>query len=319
MSVVFAIVAQLVHVVLMFAAALLLADVIEWLKARFLGYRGRPIGQLWRDLRRLARKQPVIAENASPLFLAAPYVAFAAVATAASLTPSFASGMVFAPLADLLVIAGLLALARGVMALAAVDIGTAIGGVGASRTIVYAAFAQPALFVVFLTFGLVAGTTNIDAISEALRDSAVGIRASLGMALVSLVVVAIAQMGRPPLANAGTRWEPAMLSEAMMLEYSGRDLALLEATEALRLALWLSLIAVLFMPYGVVPAAAGPLAWLAGIGLWAAKLLVLGCGLAVLECGFALMRDARVPEFLGAAALLGLLALTLLFASQGLV
>jgi formate hydrogenlyase subunit 4 len=319
MSVVLAIIAQLVHVALTFAAALLLVDLIEWMKSRLLGRTGPPLGRLWRDLHRLARKQPVIAENASPLFLAAPYVAFAAVATAASLTPSFATGMVFAPLADLLVIAGLLALACAVMALAAMDVGTAIGGGAASRTISYAALAQPALFLVLLTFGLLAGTTNLDAIAETLREGAVGIRASLGMALVSLMAIAIAQMGRSPAANANTRCEPAMLSEAAMLEYSGRDLALLEATDALRLALWLSLIAVLVMPYGVVPASAGPLAWLVGIVLWAAKLVVLGCGLAVLECGFAVMRTARVPELLGAATLLGLLALAFLFASQGLV
>lgn len=319
MSLVFVVVAQIVHVLLMLAVAPLLAGLVAWLKARLLRQAGSRVWQTWRDLRRLARKQPVIAENASPLFRAAPAIAFAVVATAAALTPSFATGMAFAPLSDLLVIAGLLALARVVMALAAMDVGTTIGGMGAARTMRFAGFAQPALFLVIFTFALLAGTTNLDAIADLLRDGSIGIRASLGLALVALSAVAAAETGRLPLADANARCEPTMLYEAVTFEYSGRDLALLRAAEALKLLVWLSLIAILFMPYGAVPATAGLLAWLVGIAVWCVKLLVLACVLAAFECGVAMMRMARVPELLGAAALLGLLALAFLFATQGLV
>ncbi len=143
---------------------------IRRLKARLLGRVGPPLLQPWRDLLRLLRKQPVMAENASWLFAAAPAGCLAAIAAAAALVPSFALGMASAPLADLLVIAGLLALARCILALAAMDVGTAFGGIGASREMTFAVFAEPALLLVIFTLALLAGTTNLDVIAACLRE-----------------------------------------------------------------------------------------------------------------------------------------------------
>jgi formate hydrogenlyase subunit 4 len=225
--------------------------------------------------------------------------------------------MATAPVADLLVIAGLLTMARVALALAAMDVGTAFGGIGASREMSFAAFAEPALALVFLTLMLLAGSTNLDLIAGLLRDGSLGLRVSLGLALVSTLAVAVAENGRIPVDNPASHLELGMVHEAMVLEYGGPDLALIEATAALRLLLWFTLIATIFIPFGIAPAGAGPVAWAIGLAAWLAKMLGLALALAVFETSLAKMRVFRVPEFLGIAVLLGLLAAVFLFVSTG--
>jgi formate hydrogenlyase subunit 4 len=309
---VFSLIAQLLHTALVLAAAPVLTGVLALFEARLQGRIGPHPLQPWRDLLRLFRKQSVLAENVSWLFQAAPAVAFAATAVAAMLVPSFALGMTTAPAADLLVIAGLMMLARCVVALAAMDTGAAFGGIGASRSMFVAVFAEPALLVVFFVFALLAGSTNLDAVA-ALREG--GARASLGLALPALLAVALAETGRVP-ADGRAAAELAMLEAAAALEYSGRLLALLEATAELRLLVWLSLIAVVFVPFGVAPAGASPGLWLAGLVAWAAKFFLLVAALAVFQTAVARMRLFRVPEFLGVALLLALLAAALVLVGQ---
>jgi formate hydrogenlyase subunit 4 len=311
-----ALAAQIVHLALLLAAAPVLVGFIRWLKARLLGRIGPPMLQPWRDLLRLLRKQPVLAFNASFLFRAAPALGFAATLTAAALVPSFALGMTTAPVADLLVIAGLLALARCILALAGLDVGTAFGGIGASREMMFSVFAEPGLILVILTLALLAGTTNLDAVAALLREGTFGLRVSLGLTLVSTLVIAIAENGRIPVDNPATHLELTMVHEAMVLEYSGRDLALIEMTAALKLLLWLTLIATIFFPFGMAPAG-GLLAWPLGLLGWVLKMAVMATGLACFETGIAKMRVFRVPEFLGAALLLGMLAAVFLFVSTG--
>jgi len=286
-------------------------------KSRLLGRRGASLLQPGRDLLRLAGKQRVVAEGASPLFLLAPAATFAAVAVAAALVPSFARGMASAPAADLLLIGGLLALARCVLALAAMDVGTAFGGIGASRDMFFAVFAEPALLLVFLTLALLVGTTNLDEIIGALREGSLGLRVSLGLAAIAAIGVGLTETGRLPVDNPATHLELTMVHEAMLLEYSGRDLALMELAAAMRLLLWLTLIAAIFLPFGMADADAGPVAWAVGLASWVGKVVALAVALAVLETGSAKMRVFRVPEFLAVALLLGLLAAVLLFVSQG--
>ena len=306
------------HVFLLLVLAPLLVGAVRRIKARLLGRVGPPVVQPWRDLIRLARKQPVLAENASWLFRAAPAAAFAATLTAAALVPGAALGMATAPLADLLVIVGLLTAARCVLALAGMDVGTAFGGLGAARDMTFAAFAEPAMMLVIFTLGLLLGTTNLDAIALVLRDSSVGLRVSLGLALVAILTVAIAENGRVPVDNPATHLELTMVHEAMVLEYSGRHLALIEWTAALKLLLWMTLIATLFAPMGIATPQSGPLGWLLAVPLWAGKVGVLAAALALLESAIAKMRVFLVPEFLGIAVLLGLLAAVFLFVSQGI-
>ena len=316
MTALFALTAQMLHLALMLATAPLLIGVLRKAEARLMGRVGPPILQPIRDLVRLARKQPVTAENATWLFRAAPTVHFAAIATAAALVPSFTTGMTTAPLSDLLVIAGLLALARGALALAAMDIGTPFGGLGASREMMFGTFAEPALLLVVLTLALIAGTTNLDAIAVLLRDTSVGLRVSLGLAMVAVFAIAIAENARIPVDNPATHLELTMVHEAMTLESSGRHLALLEAASWLKLLLWMTLIATIFTPFAL-GSAGSPLAWLSGLAAWALAVLALAGALALFESGIAKMRIFRVPEFLGVAVLLGLLAAVFLFVSQG--
>jgi formate hydrogenlyase subunit 4 len=317
MSALIGLVTFALHLALVGAMAPLAIGLARLVKARMLGRRGAALEQPWRDLLRLLRKEPVLAENASVLFAAAPYAVFAATAAAAALVPSFALGMTTAPAADLLVIAGLLALARVTLALAGMDVGTAFGGIGASREMTFSVFAEPALMLVFLTFALLANTTNLDVAAELVRAGGLGLRVSLGLTLVAMLVVALAENGRVPVDNPATHLELTMVHEAMALEYSGRHLALLDYAAALRLVVWVGLVGAMFLPFGMAPAGAGPVAWLVGMFAWVVKLVVACLAIGVMEASLAKMRIFRVPEFLGVAVLLGLLAALYLFVSTG--
>ena len=318
MAVVWSILSQLLHIALVLASAPLLTGVVRWLKARMMGRRGAHPLQPLRDLLKLLRKKPVLAENASAVSRAAPYLAVGAAVAAAALVPSFARGMALAPLSDLILVAGLLALGRVAMALAGMDVGTPFGGLGAAREMSFAALAEPALVVAALTLAILAGTTNLDAIAGAFRDGGLGLRVSLGLALVALVAVAIAENARIPVDNPATHLELTMVHEAMILEASGRHLALWDYAAQLRLLLWLALLAAVFLPLGQAPAGSAPHLWAVGLLAWAVKMGGLALGLAAFESAIAKMRVFRVPEFLGAALLLGLLGAVLLFVSTGL-
>jgi len=315
--IVLGVLAQALHVAVVLLAAPVAVGWVRLVKARLLGRRGPPLMQPWRDLLRLARKQPVLADNASMVFRVAPLVTFAATAAAAALVPSFTLGMGLGPVSDLLVIAGLLTLGRCATALAGMDVGTAFGGIGSSREMTFSVYAEPALLLVIFTLALLVGSTNLDVIAAVLRDGNLGLRVSLGLAAVALLTVAIAENGRIPVDNPATHLELTMVHEAMVLEYSGRDLALVDAGAALKLLVWLSLIATIFCPFGTARADE-PLFWLLGLVLWVGKVGILATALAVFETSIAKMRVFRVPEFLGVAVLLGLLAAVFLFLSTGI-
>ena len=310
--------AQLLHAALVLALAPLLVGFVRRVKARLMGRRGPPLTQPWRDLLKLLRKRPVVAEGTSPVTLAAPHLACAAAFLAACLIPGFAHGMSLAPMADLLLLAGLLAAGRIALALAGMDAGTAFGGMGAARALAFAGFAEPVLFLCILVLAMITGTTNLDTLLVALRDGGVGLRVSLALAAVALLAVALVENGRMPADNPATHLELTMVHEAMLLEASGRHLALWEMAAALKLLAWMALLAALFIPWGEAPAAAGPGAWALGLAAWLAKLFALGFALAVFESAIAKLRVFRVPEFLGAALLLAALAVALLFVSTGL-
>jgi len=318
MSILTGLLTQLLHLALMLALAPVLTGSVRWLKARLMGRRGPHPLQPWRDLLKLLKKRPVLAENASAISRAAPYVAVASALLAAALVPSFARGMVLAPFADLLLIAGLLALGRFAMALAGMDVGTSFGGLGATREMAFAALAEPALVLVALIFAILAGTTNLDVIISIFQEGALGLRVSLGFAAVALLAVAVAENARIPVDNPATHLELTMVHEAMILEASGRHLALWEFQASLRLTLWLALLAAAFLPFGMAAPGAGPLAWVMGLLVFIVKMAALAFALAVFESTIAKMRVFRVPEFLGAALLLGLLGALYLFVSTGL-
>jgi formate hydrogenlyase subunit 4 len=288
---------------------------VRKVKARLLRRQGPPLIQPYRDLVRLARKEVVLAESASWLFRVIPYLVFAATWVAASLIPTFRTGLLFSWSADLIAIIALLGNARFFLALAGLDVGTSFGGIGSSREVMIASLAEPAMLMVVFTLALIAGSTQLSTIAQFMASPEVGLRVSLGLGLLGLVMVAIAENGRIPIDNPATHLELTMVHEAMVLEYSGRHLALIELSSSLKLILYVSLLACLFAPWGIETADAAASALAIGIAAYAAKLALGGFLLAVFETSIAKMRVFRVPEFLGAALMLGLLATLLRFVS----
>jgi formate hydrogenlyase subunit 4 len=252
------------------------------------------------------------------LFRVTPYLIFAATWVAAALVPTFAIGLEFSWAADLIAIIALLGSARVFLALAGMDVGTSFGGIGASREVMIASLAEPAMIMIVFSVALVAGSTQLATVTTFLASPEVGLRVSLGLVLIALVMVAIAENARVPVDNPATHLELTMVHEAMVLEYSGRHLAMIEFAASLQLLLYMSLIACLFVPWGLAAAGAGPIAYALGVAAWLAKLAVGGFLLALFETAIAKMRVFRVPEFLGAALMLGLLGTLLLFVSRTL-
>lgn len=306
---------QGVQMVLVLALAPLLLGFTRKIKARLLRRQGPPLLQPYRDLIRLARKEVVMAENASWLFRAGPYLIFAATWVAAALVPTFATGLHFSWTADLIAIAALLGTARVFLALVGMDVGTSFGGIGSSREMMFASLAEPATIMIVFVVALVAGSTQLSHIAIFMQEHA-SLRVSLGLALVALVIVALAENARIPIDNPATHLELTMVHEAMVLEYSGRHLAVIELAAALKLLLYISLIGCIFLPWGIAGAASGPAGYAIGAATYVVKLAAGGFLMVVFETSIAKMRVFRVPEFLGAALMLGLLGTLLLFVSR---
>jgi len=309
---------QAAQMLLVLGLAPLLVGFVRKVKARLLRRQGPPLIQPYRDLIRLLRKDVVLATSASWLFRAIPYLIFAATWVAAALVPTFATGLMFSWSADLIVIIALLGLARFFLALAGLDVGTSFGGIGSSREVMIASLAEPAMLMIVFTLALTAGSTQLSTMAEYLASGEAGLRFSLGLALIALIIVAIAENARIPVDNPATHLELTMVHEAMVLEYSGRHLALIDLSAELKLLLYVSLIACLFMPWGIAAPDAGLEALLIGVIAYVAKLAAGGFLLAVFETSIAKMRVFRVPEFLGVALMLALLATLLLFVSRSL-
>lgn len=309
---------QGVQMMLVVIAAPLLTGLVRTVKARVLRRQGPSPLQPYRDLHRLVRKEVVLADSASWLFRGAPYLVFTAVWVATALVPTFATGLLFSWSADMIAIVALLGTARFFLALAGLDVGTSFGGIGSSREMMIASVAEPAMLMAVFTLSLLVGSTQLSSVANFMLDQNVGLRISLGLVFVALVIVALAENARIPVDNPATHLELTMVHEAMVLEYSGRHLALIEAAAFLKLVLYASLLACLFLPWGMAAAGDGVLSYLIGIGAWLVKLGVVGILLAVFETSLAKMRVFRVPEFLGAALMLGLLGTLLLFVSRNL-
>jgi formate hydrogenlyase subunit 4 len=308
---------QLLQMTLVIGLAPLLTGLVRVVKARLQRRRGPPLLQPFRDLARLARKEAIVADSASWLFRIAPYLVFAATWVAAALIPTFATGLLFSWSADLIAIVALLGSARFFLALAGLDVGTSFGGLGASREAMFASLAEPAMIVIVFSLALIAGSTQLSTVAAAMT-AGVGLRVTLGMALIALVIVAVAENGRIPVDNPATHLELTMVHEAMILEYSGRHLAVIELASMLKLVVYVSLIICVFAPWGIAIADAGIGDRLAGAGFYVAKLGVAGVLLGVFETSIAKMRVFRVPDFIGAALMLGLLGALLLFVSRTL-
>jgi len=305
------------QMLLVIAIAPLVLGVTRKVKARLLARVGPPVIQPYRDIWKLMHKEAVLAHNASWIYRTAPYCIFAVTWVAAALIPTYATGLLFSWSADLIAIVALLATARFALALAGMDVGTSFGGIGASREMMIASLAEPAMLLIVFTVALVAGTTQLSEIASLFTTGSQGLRVSLGLALFALMFVGIAENARIPIDNPATHLELTMVHEAMVLEYSGRHLAMIEFAAALKLVLYFSLIACLFVPFGMAVGAKSAAALALGMAVWLAKIFALAALLPIGETSVAKMRVFRYPVFLGGAFAAGALAVFLLFVSRG--
>jgi len=318
MAMILEIAAQALQMFLVIAIAPLMLGITRKVKARLLRRVGPPISQPYRDLWKLMHKEVVLAHNASWLYRIVPYLVFATIWVAAALVPTYSTGLIFSWSADIIAIVALLAMGRFALALAGMDVGTAFGGIGSSREMLIASLAEPAMLLVVFTVALIAGTTQLSAIADHMIQGAVGLRVSLGLGLFAFVFIAIAENGRVPIDNPATHLELTMVHEAMVLEYSGRHLAMIEAAAALKLTLYFSLLVCLFFPFGIATGDKSIASIAVGLASYLVKIAVLAVLLPIGETAVAKMRVFRYPVFLGGAFATAALAVFLLFVSQGL-
>ncbi len=303
---------QIAQTLLAILLAPLLMGWVNQCRAWLQGRRAPPITQPYRVIRKLFYKDAVIAHSATPLFRFAPYMIFACMALAAGIVPTLFNDLPFSPAADVIALVGVFALARVFIALAAMDIGTSFGTLGARREMMVSFLAEPALLMVFFTASLISRSTELPVIVETLAHKEFIIYPSMAFAAVAFWMVSTAENARIPVDNPTTHLELTMIHEAMILEYSARHLALIEWAVALKLFTYSTLGIALFVPWGI--AAAGDLGALpfAALALMV-KLIAGGAGLAFLETISAKMRIFRAPEFLGTAFLLAVLGMLIHF------
>jgi formate hydrogenlyase subunit 4 len=303
------VVSQLLQVALALLLAPLLVGWVNQCRAWLTNKSAPPLRLPYRTLYKLFHKDAVVAQNASAIFRLTPYVVFGAMCCAAAIVPSLATDLPFATAADAIALVGLFALARVFLALAAMDIGTAFGSMGARREMLIGFLAEPALLMVLFTASLISGSTSLPTIVETLARRDTALYPSLAFAGVAFTLVSLAENARVPVDNPATHLELTMIHEAMVLEYSARHLALIEWASALKLFNYSCIGLALFVPFGIAEGSDDWLGIAAAVPLLLAKLLVGGFALAFIEIVSAKMRIFRAPEFLGTAFLLAVLAM----------
>jgi formate hydrogenlyase subunit 4 len=298
----------LLQTLLFIALAPLLAAWIKRLRCHMQNRAAPSLLQPYRDLAKLFAKDRVVAESASWIFRVTPYIVFGAFVLAAAVVPLVAAHLPTAAIADVIVLVGFFALARFFIALAGMDIGTAFGGMGSSREMTISSLSEPAMLMAVFTIAVTASTTNLSEAIEYSLGAGLVLRPSFLFALLGLAMVAVAETGRVPVDNPATHLELTMVHEAMILEYSGRHLALIEWAAQIKLMIYAVLLANIFFPWGIAESFA-PAALAVGVGAIVAKLAILAVVLVVWETVLAKMRLFRVPQFLGFAFLLTLLGM----------
>lgn len=305
-------VAQLVAVVLAVLGAPLLTGWVNQCRAWLQNKSAPPLLLPYRTLHKLFWKESVVAEGASPLFRAAPYIVFGAMVLACGIVPSLSTDLPLAPAADAIALVGLFALARVFMSLAAMDIGTAFGTLGARREMLIGFLAEPALLMVLFTAAFMTQSTSLAGIVETIANQPFAIYPSLAFAGVAFTMVSLAENARVPVDNPATHLELTMIHEAMILEYSGRHLALIEWAASLKLFAYSCIGLAIFFPWGIAQVQ-DPLGILLALPVVAGKLALGGAALAAIETLSAKMRIFRVPEFLAGAFLLAVIGILVHF------
>ncbi|HET8746431.1 MAG TPA: NADH-quinone oxidoreductase subunit H [Ramlibacter sp.] len=300
--------AQALEIVVALALAPLLSGWVNQWRARLQNKSAPGLLQPYKLLHKLFHKDSVVAEHASPLFRGVPYIVFGCMALASSIVPTVSTDLPLAPAADAIALVGLFALARVFISLAAMDIGTSFGSLGARREMLIGFLAEPALLMVLFSASLISRSTSLATVVQTLAHRELAIYPALAFALVAFIMVALAENARVPVDNPATHLELTMIHEALILEYSGRHLALIEWAASLKLFAYACIGIALFMPWGIAEAQA-PLEMLLSLPVLVLKLAAGGIGLALLETLAAKMRIFRVPEFLASAFLLAVIGM----------
>lgn len=308
----------LLQLIVLMGLSPFLVGLIRKVKARLQCRQGASVFQPYADLAKLFRKVPVIPTTTSWIFLVTPYILFASTLAAGLLVPLFLADMPLSFAGNIIALVYLLALGTFFLILAGLDAGSAFGGMGSSREALVASVTEPAMILSIFAIGLTAGSTNLSTIvrKTALLQGVMTDPAPHLLALGALFIVAIAETGRVPVDNPATHLELTMIHEAMILDYSGRYLALVEWAAGMKLLVFLSLIVNVFAPWGIATEVT-PLAMGVGLVLYLAKVSVLAGGIGVLECTVAKLRLFRLSELLGAAFVLALLAVIFFYISRG--
>ena len=304
----YAIFAQMLALAVAIILAPLLVGWVNQCRAWLQNRSAPPLLQPYYALNKLFHKEVLLAHNASSLFRAAPYVIFSCMALASAIVPTLSTDLSLSPAADAIAFVGLFALARVFIALAGMDVGTSFGSLGARREMLIGFLAEPALLMVFFTASLISQSTSLSTIVNSLGSREMAIHPSLAFSGLAFVMVALAENARVPVDNPTTHLELTMIHEAMILEYSGRHLALIEWAASLKLFAYACLGIALFFPFGI-PETSDPLSLVSSCAILIPKLAIVGFVLALIETLSAKMRVFRAPEFLGTAFLLAVLAM----------
>jgi len=299
---------QALEIVLAIALAPLLSGWVAQCRAWLQNRSAPSLVQPYRMLHKLFNKESIVADGASRLFRTAPYVVFGCMVLASAIVPTVSTDLPLAPAADAIALVGLFALARVFVSLAAMDVGTAFGTLGARREMLVGFLAEPALLMVLIAASLISKSTSLATIAATLAHRELAIHPALALAGVAFTMVSLAENARIPVDNPATHLELTMIHEALILEYSGRHLALLEWAASLKLFAYSCIGLALFFPWGVAEAQA-PLEMLLALPALVLKLAIGGALLALLETVSAKMRIFRVPEFLATAFLLAVIGM----------
>lgn len=316
-------IAQAIALILAQAAVLLcvspaIVGLINKVKARLQCRQGAGILQPYADLKKLFRKQPVLSTTTTWIFTATPYIVFASTVTAGLLIPVIASQMPLNFAGNIIAFVYLLALGRFFLILAGLDSGSSFGGMGSSREAIVASLTEPAMIMAIFAIALTAGSTNLSTIVHrtALLEGIATDPSARLMAISAVFIVALAETGRVPVDNPATHLELTMIHEAMVLEYSGRYLALLEWASAIKLLVFLTLITNVFAPWGIATSFT-PMALSIGLAVYLIKVAGLALLIGTIECMFAKLRLFRVTDLLGVAFILALLGLLFFYMLRG--
>jgi formate hydrogenlyase subunit 4 len=302
----------LIQVLVILGLAPLLTGIIRKTKARTQKRIGASILQPYYDLLKLVQKNEIVSDQTSWVFRACPWINFAAMATAAFFIPVFLVYAPFGLVGDLLVVVGLFALGRFFTMLAGLDVASSFGGLGSSREMMISALLEPALFLSIFVVAITYGGTNLSTLVGASSNSSFLPHPQIIFAAISLFIIILGETGRLPFDNPATHLELTMVHETMILEYSGKSLALMEWSQSIKQIILFTLMVNIFVPWGISTSIL--LSSLAvGFLIFIGKISLFGIFVAFLESSVAKWRLFRIPDLIAIAIATSMIGIVLCY------